>query len=414
MGADESTENPINKGKQDATKFARPMTESKIDEKSNTCVIKESILFRPIIAKKKLEALFNKEDSMCVIYSKNKRGMGFFLRVNEQIFPFNKCLMTSRYILDENDLRINIIDIIYQNKTKKLIINQRRKVYTDNELGYTCIEILNEDGIKQYFGIDNNIGVNQYIFSLEIIQNNKNVNELSFSSGKIISMDDNYKIWHTCSIKRDSFGIPIISKFPYNVIGIQNGNEKHNKFNMSININCIINDIINKYTNKISKQLNTQAQGVCEDMKKSENYELISKTEMRNLFHKENAMCIIYSKGGKGDSQGTGFFLYINNQYLPFKKCLMTNNHILDENDIKSGNYINISCQNEEKQIRINVKRKTYTDKNLDYTCIEILDEDNIKQFFEIDNNLNVCKDQDIFILQYAGEVMNYHFHMVK
>lgn len=45
-------------------------------------------------------------------------------------------------------------------QNKKIIINQRRKVYTDNELGYTCIEILNEDRIKQYFGIDNNIEVN--------------------------------------------------------------------------------------------------------------------------------------------------------------------------------------------------------------------------------------------------------------
>ena len=52
MGTDESTENPINKGKQEAAKFSRSMTESKIDEKSNICVIKESILFRPIIAKK--------------------------------------------------------------------------------------------------------------------------------------------------------------------------------------------------------------------------------------------------------------------------------------------------------------------------------------------------------------------------
>lgn len=70
MGAEESTDNPSNKGKQEGARYSNSMTENKIDEKSNTCIVKESMLFRPIIAKKKLEALFNKEDSMCDILKK--------------------------------------------------------------------------------------------------------------------------------------------------------------------------------------------------------------------------------------------------------------------------------------------------------------------------------------------------------
>ena len=35
------------------------------------------------ITKEELNEIFKKEDSMCIIYSKNKSGMGFFLNLNE-------------------------------------------------------------------------------------------------------------------------------------------------------------------------------------------------------------------------------------------------------------------------------------------------------------------------------------------
>ena len=47
-------------------------------------------------------------------------------------------------------------------------------------------------------------------------------------------------------------------------------------------------------------------------------------------------------------------------------KCLITNNHILDEKDIEFNNNVYIIYRNETKIIRINEKRNVYTDKNLD------------------------------------------------
>ena len=48
-------------------------------------------------------------------------------------------------------------------------------------------------------------------------------------------------------------------------------------------------------------------------------------------------------------------------------------------------------------------KRKTFTNENLDYTCIEIFDEDEITNFFDIDtsviNNKSSLEDEEIFIL---------------
>jgi len=88
---------------------------------------------------------------------------------------------------------------------------------------------------------------------------------------------------------------------------------------------------------------------------------------------------------------------------FPFKLTLFTNNHILDKSDLKIGKEILIdyfqksffssSYQKVSKSIIINEKRKTFTNKELDYTCIELFDSDEIKDFLEIElevyNNYN-------------------------
>ena len=136
----------------------------------------------------------------------------------------------------------------------------------------------------------------------------------------------------------------------------------------------------------------------------------MSKVEMMELFNNEESMCLIFSqkiKEGKSkDIKGTGFFLEINNKDIPFHKCLMTNNHILNKNYIETYKKIKIEYKKETKFISINETRKIFTDETLDYTIIEILDEDNINKFFEIDeniNNINLYKGKDIFILQYLN-----------
>jgi hypothetical protein len=76
--------------------------------------------------------------------------------------------------------------------------------------------------------------------------------------------------------------------------------------------------------------------------------------------------------------EGAGFFMTINEFYFPFKKCFITSNNIIDENDINNKNEIRIGYEAEEKQIEIKNNRKIYMDKNIGYTCIEILEEDNL------------------------------------
>ena len=63
-------------------------------------------------------------------------------------------------------------------------------------------------------------------------------------------------------------------------------------------------------------------------------------------------------------------------------------------------------------------ERKKFTNKKIDYTCIEIFDTDKINNFFRIDksifNNKNDLINNEIFILQYPnGQKLSYHLGII-
>ena len=149
----------------------------------------------------------------------------------------------------------------------------------------------------------------------------------------------------------------------------------------------------------------------------------LTKTEIDELYENEPCMCKIRFETEKNglainNGTGTGFFCKFKYSSIPFEKALFTNNHILNRESIKVGNVIKI--ENSNKTIKITDERKTFTNEELDYTCIEILEEDKIYNFFEIDdsilNNRISLKNEEIFILQYpnnkplsfsAGKIIN-------
>ena len=101
------------------------------------------------------------------------------------------------------------------------------------------------------------------------------------------------------------------------------------------------------------------------------------------------SVCKIHKEDG---TKGTGFFCRIEypnqNKYL---YLLMTNNHILEEKDIKNDNNIIISLNNEDefRNIKIDNSRKVYTSEKLDVTFIEIKPNfDKIEDFLDIDENI--------------------------
>ena len=148
------------------------------------------------------------------------------------------------------------------------------------------------------------------------------------------------------------------------------------------------------------------------------------------LFQMENCVCKIYKKDKENGSgffskifwgekeNGFGFFSKIfwnqKNELLP---VLITNNHILNSNDIENDKIIEITVNNGEKCKNINIKidetRKKFTSTKLDVTFIEIKPEiDNINTFLEIDEDVNKEKEildkkyreKPIYILHYPNE----------
>ena len=236
------------------------------------------------ITKNEILKLFEKDNSMCKIYCKriidNKledlKASGFFLEFKDKEIPFNKCLITNNHILDKKSIQRNKeIKIIHKNEEKKIIIAEERKVFTDEELDYTCIEILKKDNIKEdFFKIDINILENnpsifeeQDIFILQFPEGK----DLSFSSGKILKVKDS-KMLHNCSTRVGSSGSPIISRnSDFSIIGLHYGSFEKKKdggklnskncFNLCTTIVSIINDMKNKlkyYKNCNIEQINKQ------------------------------------------------------------------------------------------------------------------------------------------------------------
>ena len=153
--------------------------------------------------------------------------------------------------------------------------------------------------------------------------------------------------------------------------------------------------------------------------------EPMSEHELKDLYSNQPSMCKINfqkEEGSINHSSGTGFFCEINDDNIPFKKALFTNNHVLNENSIKINKDIEFECMGKKNKIQITENRKIFTSIELDYTCIEIFETDKINNnnFFRIDknifNNKNGLIGTEILILQYPkskelsfakGEILN-------
>ena len=145
---------------------------------------------------------------------------------------------------------------------------------------------------------------------------------------------------------------------------------------------------------------NEKAIGNISPITKEQNYKILSQQE-KNI-------CKIYLNI---HSYGTGFFCKIPypNEFtlLP---VLITNNHVLNAEDIRINKKIVLSINDNKtkKELLIDDSRKAFTDKDIDITFIEIRPNiDKIKYFLDVDENINyenieeIYKTKQIYIIQY-------------
>ena len=130
-----------------------------------------------------------------------------------------------------------------------------------------------------------------------------------------------------------------------------------------------------------------------------DNLEIDEETKTQ-LFEKGKlATCKIITE----NNNGTGFFciIPIKNEKI---KMLFTNNHILNNESIQIGKIIKCAYKKKLKIIEITEERFCQTNAELDYTCIQIFNDDKIEDFYEIEieNNKNPnYLNEDICIMQY-------------
>ena len=133
------------------------------------------------------------------------------------------------------------------------------------------------------------------------------------------------------------------------------------------------------------------------------------------LWQLQNNICKIYS----GSGNGTGFFCKIpypdQFKLLP---VLITNNHVLNEEDIKLFKTIKLTIDNDnfEKNLIIDPERQIFTNEDIDITIIEIKPFDGIFHFLDVDENLlfdndfnKLYKDKTIYVLEYPKGIKSSH-----
>lgn len=156
--------------------------------------------------------------------------------------------------MNEKTLKnIKKIRIEINKSQKEINLNAERKIWTDKNLDYTIIEILNSDNFNDFLVADYN-DVND-----ENLQNIKYLNcsillaaymenqQIFFNQRNIISTPNQLgKFLHDCNTVPGSSGGPIISVDNFNVIGIHKGYDKKHGKNVGILLRNIINNIRNK------------------------------------------------------------------------------------------------------------------------------------------------------------------------
>ena len=185
----------------------------------------------------------------CKIISKNKNGdiifgSGIFCKIqyfNKKI----KVLLTNNHILNEDSIKIgNKIELVYKECNKIIEINDKRFCKTSLTYDFTCIEILNEDKIEDFYEIEKiNKEYNYKKRPIAIVQY-RGRGKMEIKTGHLVEIND-YNIRYKVSTENGSYGSPILLLSNYKIIGIHKSYEKEKDLNIGIYIENII-----KYINK--------------------------------------------------------------------------------------------------------------------------------------------------------------------
>ena len=171
------------------------------------------------------------QKAICEIKLSNGFGSGFFCKIpyTENDNLLLPVLITNNHVLPRDLLQNkNDIKIVINNESKVISLNQR-KVWTDEKIDFTCIEIKeNEDNIHTFYNLDDNVldrnssndfYLNKNVLIFAINQKDK---QIGFSNGLIKKNKDCF-FAYTCNTYPGCSGGCIVNQFNNCVIGIHRG-----------------------------------------------------------------------------------------------------------------------------------------------------------------------------------------------
>lgn len=197
--------------------------------------------------------LIKAKEAICIIKTKidgkDAHGTGFCTKIEDpdEEKQYINVLFTCNHVLKKEYLENNSMINIEINNTKKELKLENRRIWSDSELDYTCIEILKNDDIKGFLNIEEILLQPDYA-----IENYKNKGiyifcfmkdlELGFDSGYILETKNNY-LFHNCNTSGGCSGGAIINKATNNIIAIHKAGIKKNNYNIGVYMNSIINNM---------------------------------------------------------------------------------------------------------------------------------------------------------------------------
>ena len=200
---------------------------------------------------------------ICKIENKNGNGTGFLCYIpykNKKL----EVMMTNNHIINEDIIKNNkSIEIsLNDNKEKKIINIEKRKIYTSIKYDTTIIPINSEeDKINNFLEIDeeifNNNIYNKSIYILQYPRINLGEQKASVSYGILKNIQDEYNIIHYCYTEHGSSGSPILNLLNKKIIGIHKESVKKYNYNRGTYLKYPIIEYINNiYLNKKGNEIN--------------------------------------------------------------------------------------------------------------------------------------------------------------
>ena len=137
------------------------------------------------------------------------------------------------------------IEIKLNNKNIKISLNFYRRIWINEEIDFTCIEIVNEDNIIEIinafeidkYGYNINYNIEEYNKRGIVIPSIGIKKEIELPQGIIKYIEsEKYKkyFFHNCNTKPGFSGGPIILINNLKIMGIHKGYEENNKKNIGI------------------------------------------------------------------------------------------------------------------------------------------------------------------------------------